>query len=168
MATHVANERVVLMDAYIFKHDMGASKISDTDYYKYSTLGRGEPLSVEITLTFTAAANKPYSPAHAEITRDPGTGEFTITWTRRTRIGAATLNGQDVPVGETYELYRCKILDPYTGATVRTIEVEDPVAYYTDAEQTADWGELRTSLNVEIVQMSPALSIEGYPTDVSY
>lgn len=161
-ATHIQGERFVLISSVVKKHDLGASKIGDTDYYKYATISFGEPAGDIITVAFSAAANRPYAPAHVELVRDTGTGDWTITWTRRSRIGGSTINGQDVPLGESSELYRVKIM---SGATVvRTIEVTAETATYTSAQQTTDWGSPQTTLSIQVLQVSPTLSLEGFAT----
>jgi hypothetical protein len=75
------------------------------------------------------------------------------------------VNGQDVPLGETSEFYRVRIMD---GPSVkRTIEVTSQSATYTAAQQATDWGSGQTSLTVEVVQVSPALSLEGFEATAS-
>lgn len=166
VGSHVAGEHFVFISSVVKRHDMGASEIGDTDFYKVGTLGFNVDDVAAIEVPFTAAANRPYSPAAAELFRDDITGDWAISWTRRTRIGGSTLNGQDVPLGETSESYRVRILDE-EDAVVRTIESTVDAATYTQAQQTADWGSGQMHLSVEIVQMSPSLSLEGFPALVS-
>jgi hypothetical protein len=160
MGMHELGERVVLLSS-VKRHDMGAAKIGDTDYYTAVTFSRQQTDEPVLTIPFTAAANKPLSPAHVTLTRNAGTGDWTIDFTRRTRIGAANLDGQDVPLGETSEAYKIRIL---SGATVkRTIETTSQTGnIYSAADQTTDWGSPQTTLTVEVVQMSPTLGLEGF------
>lgn len=162
--THDGSERFVLVSSAVRKHIMGAGEIGDTDYYKFSTLGDNLDSTETTALEFQANAHRPLSPAHVQLQREPG-GDWAISWVRRTRIGGGTINGQDVPLGEVSELYRVKIMD---GAdVVETYETTDPDLTYTAAQQTADWGSAQTSLSVQVVQVSPALSLEGFATEAS-
>lgn len=162
---HAIGDKVILLTSRIGTYDMGAGEIGDTDYYKGVTIGRSSSLQDPQALEFGAVANKPLRVAHLKLWRDVGTGDWQVTWFRRTRIGGASLDGQDVPLGETSELYRIVILD---GATVvETYESTDEEFLYTAALQGTDWGMLQTSLSVRVVQVSPMLNLEGFPAEAS-
>jgi hypothetical protein len=165
VATHQANEMFVFLSSDVKKHTIGASKIGDTDYYDVTTLGFRPDNYDVIVLASTAAAQKPYSPVNITLERDEVDGAWQIRWTRRTRIGGANLDGQDVPLGETSEAYKVRILNG--SEAVRTIETTAEEAYYDSYDQIIDWGSEQTTLSVEIVQMSPTLGIEGYPATAS-
>jgi hypothetical protein len=162
--THLSGERFILIGSTIKKHDMGASEIGDTDYYKFSTLGDNLSAVETIALTYRANANRPLSPAHVELQQQVS-GDWQISWIRRTRIGGSAVNGQDVPLGETSELYRVKIMDGTD--EVQSYDVTDPEFTYTVAEQNADWGSAQTSLSVQVCQISPLLSLEGFASAAS-
>lgn len=164
VADHVYGERFLLITGVIHKNSIGASEIGDTDYYKFSTTGDDLDAVAPQALEFTAAAHKPYSPAHLEVALQD-TGDFLITWQRRTRIGGSTLNGQDVPLGESTELYRVKIMDG--DDVVQSYDVTDEDKLYTTAEQTTDWGSPQSALTVHVCQVSPVLSLEGFEAEAS-
>jgi hypothetical protein len=165
IAGHVDGEDFLLVNSRVIRHVMGASEIGDTDYYKFSTFGSDLDSAETHTVPFAANANRPLSPAHLALARDSGTGDWAISWIRRTRVGGSLVNGQDVPLGETSEFYRVRIMD---GPSVkRTIEVTSQSATYTAAQQATDWGSGQTSLTVEVVQVSPALSLEGFEATAS-
>lgn len=164
-SNHAVGEYFVLIDASLHKVSMGASEIGDTDYYKFSTTGEDLDSTAPQTVTFQARAHMPLSPAQLELERDAGTGDWTISWQRRTRIGGSTIDGQDVPLGESSELYRVKIM---SGSSVlASYDVTSEQKVYTAAEQTTDWGSPQTSLAVEVVQVSPVLSLEGFTAEAS-
>ena len=166
IGTHIGNEDFLLLNSVVKRHDVGAGEIADRDYYKVGTPGFNITETDAIEIVYSAASNRPYSPAHVELTRDTTTGDWNISWVRRTRIGGSTVNGQDVPLGETSESYRVKVLEGSSGGdVVRTITATTEEATYTAAQQIADWGFLRDSLFVQIMQMSPVLSLEGYVTE---
>lgn len=146
------------------KHGLGASEIGDEDFYKFSTLGDDLESAEVHAVEFSAASRKPYSPAHVTLQRQTN-NDWRIDWLRRTRIGGSTVNGQDVPLGETSESYKVRIMD---GAdTLRTITATTETATYTEAQQVEDWGSAQASLSVEVVQVAPDLSLEGFVTEAS-
>lgn len=112
--------------------------------------------------TFTNAANgmKPWAPVHVEGARDTG-GDLTISWTRRTRFGGDSWEG-DTPLNEESEAYEVDILD---GATVvRTLSAATPAVAYSAADQTADFGGLQPSLSVAVYQISATIG-RGWPAN---
>jgi hypothetical protein len=164
MSTHQAGERFVLCNSMLGIHSMGAGEIGDTDYYKVVTNGF-DPADVDpFTEDYTGASHKPYSLVHVTIEREGN--DWVIDGLRRTRIGGASFNGQNVPLGETSELYRIKVLDDY-GDTMVTKETTSLPYRYLEADQIADLGGVQNDLTISICQMSPALSLEGYPTTAS-
>lgn len=165
IAGHGAGDRFLLVDASLAKKAMGASEIGDTDYYKAVSQGRDEEATFAESVSFSAAAQKPYSPVHGALTLDSGSGDWSIDATRRTRIGGGNIDGSDVPLGETAESWSCDIMD---GAdVVRTITGSSLPLTYASAAQTADFGAPQTSLTVNLYQVSPALSLRGYGLEIA-
>jgi hypothetical protein len=162
---HDSGETFVLLGSTVHKRTVGASEIGDTDYYRFSTTGSDLDFADTISVAFAANAHRPPSPAHLALSHDSGTGDWTITWVRRTRIGGSAVNGQDVPLGETSEAYRVKIMNGET--VVSTHDTTTASFTYTNAEQVADWGSARSALTVQVCQMSPALSLEGFASTAS-
>jgi len=166
IAGHVAGDRFLLVDASRSKRTMSASEIGDTDYYKAVSHGREEDSAFGIiAVPFTAAAQKPYAPVHGSLSRDSGTGDWSIDAVRRTRIGGANLDGTDVPLGETAESWSCDVI--YEGAVIRTLTGSSLPLTYTAVQQEADLDFALTSLSVNLYQVSPALSLRGYPLAIS-
>ncbi|UZW55563.1 phage tail protein [Sphingobium sp. JS3065] len=165
IGTQLAGAPFLLIDTALVKKTMGASEIGDTDYYKTVSQGREEETARAEWRTFTAAAQKPYSPVHGELLLDTGTGDWSIDAVRRTRIGGANIDGQDVPLGETSESWSCDILDG--AAVVRTITGSSLPLGYSSAQQTADFGAPQTSLSVNLYQVSPVLSLRGFPLSIT-
>lgn len=163
VGTTEAGDRFFVVSSAVHRHDMGASKIGDADWYQGVTLGASDTTQPAFAVIFSAAANRPYSPVHVELTKEAN-GDWTITWLRRTRIGGALLDGQDVPLGETSEAYKVRILEGISGTALRTIETTIEEATYNLSQQVSDFGSEQFVLVVEIVQMSPVLGIEGYET----
>ncbi|AMK18692.1 phage tail protein [Sphingobium sp. MI1205] len=165
LASHAIGDSLLVMDASVLSRVMGASEIGDTDYYKVVSQGREEETGFAVTVPFTAAAQKPYSPVHGALTHNMGTGDWSITATRRTRIGGGKIDGQDVPLGETAESWSCDIMD---GAiVVHTITGVSLPLTYSSAQQTTDFGAPQTSLSVNLYQVSPVLSLRGFPLTIA-
>ena len=165
VGSHVVGDSLLVMDAAVLSRVMGASEIGDTDYYKVVSQGRGEETGFGVVVPFTAAAQKPYSPVQGALTRNTGTGAWSITAKRRTRIGGNRVNGQDVPLGETAESWSCDIMNGST--VVRTITGSSLPLSYSSAQQTTDFGSPQTHLTVKLYQVSPALSLRGYPLAIA-
>src|SRR5690554_1340166 len=91
------------------RHTMGASEIGDTDWYIVSATGAIPDETEAFSLLFTGASHKPYAPVYG--TREFSGSDLLFNAVRRTRIGGASLNGQDVPLGETAQSWNLDILD---------------------------------------------------------
>lgn len=165
VATHAVRDPVLLMDGSVLKRGMGVSEIGDTDYYKAVSQGRDEASAPIDSVTFTAAAQKPYAPVHGELTLESGSGDWSIDAVRRTRLGGANLDNQDVPLGETAESWSCDIMD---GAdVVRTITGSSLPLTYSAAQQSLDFGAPQTSLTVNLYQVAPSLALRGFPLQIA-
>lgn len=158
---HAAGDVVILAETAALRRTMGASEINDTDFYRVVTQGREETSAFVQPLTFSAAAQRPYSAVHGSLVKDAGSGDWTINAIRRTRIGGANLNGQDVPLGETAESWSADIMDGTD--VVRTLTGSSLPLTYTNAMAIADFGSNPSTLDVNLYQVSPALSLRGYP-----
>lgn len=159
MPDHVAGERFVLLAA-AKKHALGASEIGDTDSYIAHTIGKAANEADAFDLTYTGASHKPYAPVDPVVAQSGA--DWAVNATRRTRVGGTTLNGQDVPLGETSEAWELDILDGST--VVRTIAATSLPVTYTEAQQIEDFGSpLGSAPNGRLYQMNPALNLRGYP-----
>lgn len=163
VGSHVAGERFLLCNNMLGIHSMGADEIGDTDYYKAVTNGFDPEEIDPFTLEFTAEAHRPRAPVHVTIERDGN--DWIINAFRRSRIGGSSISGQNVPLGETSELYRIKFMGEYDVQATR--DTSSLPFTYTEAMQIADWGSVQDDLTISICQMSPALSLEGHPTTAS-
>jgi len=117
-------------------------------------LNRGAGPSYDTkTVTLSGRGRRPLSPVHVSGATDSGTGDVTISWVRRTRIGGDSWDQVEMPLGEDSEAYEVDILDP-AGAVLRTLTSAAPSALYTAAEQTADFGAPQAAYTVRIHQIS--------------
>jgi len=95
---------------------------------------------------------KPLSPQHVSGTRD-GSGNITIDWFRRTRVGGEWADEQDVVLGEVSEQYE---IDIYDGSTlVRAVTgLITPTFTYTAAMQVTDFGSTQSAVDIDVYQIS--------------
>jgi hypothetical protein len=157
--THGAGETFVLLDN-VRKHTLGASEIGDTDHYKPVSAGWNEDTADAGTaIDYQANSHRPYAPVHGTLTQDGA--DWLIDATRRTRVGASALDGMDVPLGETSESWEADVMDGIT--VVRTLTGTSLPLTYLEADQITDFGSAQSSLDVILYQMSPALSLRGFP-----
>jgi hypothetical protein len=158
-ATHQTGDYFVLFSNTWEKRAMGASRLGQTNFYQAITYGRTNPIGGPEQDTFEGEANRPLSVANIQIVKDYTTGTFDVTWQRRTRIGGSNIDGQDVPLGEASELYNVRVMN---GATVvRSEQVTSPQFEYTAYEQIEDFGSERSTITVQVEQVSPALNLAG-------
>jgi hypothetical protein len=95
---------------------------------------------------------RPLAPEHVRGQR-AGNGDVTLSWIRCARLGGDTWDAVDVPLGEAAEAYSIEILNEI-GASVRSVEVSQPVLVYPANAQIADFGALPAHLKVRVKQKS--------------
>lgn len=136
-STHTPGEAFIVIGSTLIMA-RGAGDIATNLYFKAVGAADNIDAMPVQTVAFEGKTLKPYSPVHVNATKDSGTGDWTITWIRRTRIGGAWTGGASIPLGENSENYKVVILD---GATeVRVIDATSETATYTAAQQTTDFG----------------------------
>jgi hypothetical protein len=159
MGTHVAGDRFVMLTATTTYNQADPS--SDTGIprlYRAASFGTYLTSAASVAFTDNAVRLECLSPVGIGGGRD-ASGNLTINWIRRARLGAEWRDYVDVPVGETAESYE---IDVMSGATVkRTITATTNTASYTAAQQTTDFGSPQSSILVNIYQMSAAVG-RGY------
>jgi hypothetical protein len=99
IASHSTGERFVLLDGRLNRQTMANNMLGLSRKYKAVTFGDTIVSTPEQSFTYTGVALKPYSPVHAQGSRD-GSGNLTINWIRRTRLGGNWQDAIDVPLNE--------------------------------------------------------------------
>jgi hypothetical protein len=151
MDSHAVGDRFVMLDSAVIKETMPLFLIGLQSYYKALSVGTLLADADEIPFTYRGIKFTPFSPVDIRGVRD-GSGNLTITWKRRTRIGGAWRDGVDAPLSEQFEAYEIDIMN---GATVvRIIPTSSQTATYNAAQQGADFGSTQDSVSVRIVQLS--------------
>lgn len=148
---HVAVERFVLLDNSVAAEIMPDYLIGLLRKYKGVSLGKTlESASVD-DFIFKANSLKPYAPVHVAGVRD-GSGNLTVSWVRRTRIGGDLRDNVDVPLSEEFEKYDIEIMNGSN--VVRLVTATSPNFIYTNTQQIADFDSLQAAVNIKIYQLS--------------
>jgi len=118
-----------------------------------------------LALTYQGASLKPYAPVLLGGGRN-ASGDVTINWVRRSRVGGAWSDYADVPIGEESESYEIEIWSSGYSTLKRTLTASTPTATYTAAQQTADFGGTQSTIYVRVYQLS-AIVGRGYKLEGS-
>lgn len=158
--SHTAGETFVQLDNTMQETAIAPSSFGIQKSYKPVSIGNTLANTAAQTFTYNGVALKPYSPVQIAGVRD-GSGNLTINWLRRTRLGGDWRDGVDVPLSEESERYEIDIM---SGVTVkRTITgLTTPTASYTAAQQVTDFGAAQSSITVNIYQLSAKVG-RGFP-----
>lgn len=150
--THATSEQFVMLDN-ADDFEMGASDLGEDLLFKAVTVGRDASSAFPIPVDdYEGNSHKPYAPANFRAVRDAGSGDWSFTWDRRSRIGGRWVGGTTVPLGESAENYKLKIRSG--GTVVRTIAITSEAASYSSADQSSDFGSPQTSLtNAGVLQV---------------
>jgi hypothetical protein len=153
-AGHAAGAPVVVIDRALAALPVARDELG-TPFVWRSTPAGGDPngaAAVVETLAPGGRGLRPLSPVHLKAVRDAGSGDVTVSWIRRTRIGGDGWGEEEVPLGEERERYRLEILDG--SALKRRIVTGEPSAVYAAADQIADFGAPPASLAVRVAQIA--------------
>ena len=155
VSSHVAGERFVLLDASLAAMLMPTGLFGLSRLYKPVSIGMTLGQTDSTNFTYQGKALRPYAPVHLAAARD-GSGNITITWIRRSRVGGEWRDAVDIALAEATEAYEVEILSGST--VVRTISsISSPLVTYSDSQQIADFGSVQSSVSVRIYQMSSAI-----------
>jgi hypothetical protein len=159
-----AGARFVLINTALARLDLAAAELRLPYSWRVGPATRdiGDATYVAAAHTFQGLGLKPLSPVHVRATRS--SGDTTISWLRRTRIGGDAWEAPDVPLGEDVESYEVDILD---GTLVkRTLPSATTSVTYTSAQQGEDFGAPQSSLDVRVYQLSAAYG-RGTPREAT-
>ena len=154
MATHTYDDRFVLLSpGTIEQLQVSQASMMTSVQLRYgpTTMEVTDASYKSVTIRNTGMGYMPYAVVHEAGMRDDS-GNLTISWIRRTRIGGAWNDYSDVPLSEDSERYEVDVMD---GDTVkRTIASVTQEVVYTAAEQTEDFGSPQAEVAVRIYQLS--------------
>ena len=163
MSTHANGDSLILLDTTdVAAIVMGTGTIGLSYLYRGITVDLDISTDSNLAFTYRGVNLKPLSPIALTGNRD-ASNDWSLTWIRRTRDGGEWRDNVDASLGETSEAYQIDVYADGTYATVkRTISTTAPVAAYTSAEQTTDFGSNQATLYLKIYQISATVG-RGYP-----
>ena len=165
--THTANDKWVFVSDALLRSQEENDNLGDTFYLKAAGRTLSLALAPRKSVTFEAKARKPFAPMNVHV-EDDGTGELTITATRRNRTEETMVDLVLSPstLDEDSEEYE---LEVYDGSTlVRTVTGLTSLSYvYTTANQTTDgFSPPLLTLRVKWYQISAVVG-RGFARDVT-
>lgn len=151
---------VVLLDLAVLQIDLAASARGLARYYRVGVASRGyEDANTVLRIeAFDGIGLRPYPVAH--LRSSSVSGDVTCTWTRRTRIDGDSWQSSEVPLAETSEAYRVRIIE---GTTIMAeYPVSQPSFTYTATMQAADL--VSAPFRVAVVQVSESFGAGPFRT----
>jgi hypothetical protein len=151
MSTHVAGERVVLLTADSLGIQTGT--LNAAVLFKPVSIGRTVQETSAQAFTYTGVNLEAFSPV--ELGGGRNSGDLTITWRRRSRLGVDLPLFYDPPLGETTQSFEVEIWNSTFTVLRRTITgITTLSTTYTGAQQITDAGSLQDPVYVRVFQMS--------------
>lgn len=158
VGTSIIGDGFVILSGVI-RTALDITLVNKAEFYK--AVGTGSTIEEAPSQAFTghAVALRPFSPCFVKAVRNAVTGDWSIMWLRRGRIGQTLQSGTDVALSETVEDYEIDVLAG--GIAQRTISVSTQSANYPEASQITDFGSAQTSLSIAVYQVSAQIG-RGY------
>lgn len=168
MTTHQVGDKVVLLSVSdVTTIGMSAATIGSSRVYRGVTLDADISTAADRSFTYNGVNLKPYAPVHLHGARVVNSYDWKFTWVARSRTDGEWRDGVSVVISEPVEAYELVVYSDNTYTTVkRTIAVSTPVATYTEAQQTTDFGGAQTNVYVRVYQLSSVVGL-GYATEKS-
>ena len=126
----------ILLDGAPVQLDLKSATRQVERHYRIGPAKRAfdDPTYRHQTHSFSGIGLRPYRPCH--LTVKPGDGGLDITWIRRGRIDADPWSETEIPLGETFERYRVRIISG--GQVLREHLVDAPAWQYSKEHQDTD------------------------------
>ncbi|WP_246525532.1 phage tail protein [Thalassovita aquimarina] len=153
----------VLLDNAVTQLGLASASRNLARHYRIGPARRGydDPSYRHYQLAFAGIGLRPYAPVHLRA-EPAGTGDVTLRWIRRTRVGGDSWDGLEVPLGEEQELYLVRIL---AGAQVLREETVASAEWTYASAAIAEDGGL-SGLVAEVAQVSATYGA-GAPAKLS-
>lgn len=166
---HAINERfVVLTTATVQLTAHTVDNLDREQHYRAVTVA--SPGTSLKTVTPVGQSKYPYAPYLVTAVRD-GSGDVTLNWTRRSRIGGAIDWGAGVdepPLGEDTETYQIAIIDDNGSEISFETVVDVTTLVYTAAQSDVDFGTeldpLTDTASFIVYQISATVG-RGFPSE---
>lgn len=160
MYSHEAAELFVLLDHLAFI-PIPTADLGRTIHARIRPVGSSEMYYREITPQGYNAY--PWAPVHIRAKKDTTTGDVTITFYPRSRIGTEFPNEGENGVDTSPEQYTIEVRNAANTGPARVVTVTEPRYVYTAAEIAADFGETApTALRLRVHQRSTFVNGNGF------
>jgi hypothetical protein len=161
-ASHVAGDALVLLNAARLAFVGAASSdINMSRLYRAVTQRQNIDAASEQSFAYAGENLECRSPMNIKGAKNAG-GDWSIGWTRRTRLPVEPFSGMPAPLGESSESYEVEIWDSTWTTLKRTITgLSSAAATYTNAQQVADFGSVQKLIYVKVYQLSATVG-RGY------
>lgn len=160
---HQAGDKLVSLDnstlAFVSSN---LNQIGTSRTYRGITLGKTLDSDSNQSWTYQGVNLECLSPVELNGNRNPATFDWTLTWTRRTRIGGEWRDYVDASLGEATESYVIEIRDATFATLKRTLTASAPTVAYTSAQQVTDFGSNQATLFLKIAQVSASVGTGYY------
>lgn len=165
-STHAIGERFALLSpGSTLVQPASTADIGIMKRFRAVTFGTYINDAETLALTYQGTSLKPYAPVLLGGGRN-ASGDVTINWVRRSRVGGAWSDYADVPIGEESESYEIEIWSSGYSTLKRTLTASTPTVTYTAAQQTTDFGGTQSTIYVRVYQLS-AIVGRGYKLEGS-
>ena len=147
-----AGSYVVLLDGVPTQIALAAAQRRIARHYRIGPAGRGydDPSYVHLTEAFDGNGLRPYRPAHLRVRVQASTGDWQISWIRRTRIDGDDWDGFEVPLGEDSELYLLRVQQGEV--VLREEQCSAPIWSYSAAQRLSDG--IAGAVDIRVAQVS--------------
>jgi len=151
---HVDGERFILLNAVgiqFVPHSLAA--VGTTRNYKAVSIGGGLTDAIARPQVLAGATVLPPDAVNLRGKRNSSSGDWTLTWRRRSRSNFTWFKTPNPPLLEDTESYEVEIMNGTT--VVRTITgITSSTTPYTSAQQSTDFGGDQTTLKFRVYQIS--------------
>lgn len=164
MGMHAVGDTIVALNTSdVTAIGMSSSSIGLSRAYRGITYGQDISSDSDRDFTYRAVNLECLSPVFFNGDRTVSTGDWTISWVRRSRTDGEWRDLVDAGQSETSEAYEVDIYSDNTYTTIkRTLTAVSPSCIYTQAQQASDFGLSQPSIYCKVYQMSSVVG-RGYP-----
>ena len=129
---------VVVLDATLTRGQVAASERGLPLTWTAGAPGAPPVATAAAGFTWAGLAYRPFNPVRASALRQTD-GSIVIGWVRRTRTHGDSWEGEEVPLSEAAEAYRCEVLAGDGTTVLRGFDVDAPEVTYTAGDVAADF-----------------------------
>lgn len=168
MALHEAGDLLVMLSlSSVGFIGLPVSALNSPRLYRTVTQGANLDAAADVSFPYGGVNLRPLSPIRLNGSRHPTSGDWSLSWTRRSRTPVEPFSGVATPLGEAAESYDVEICNSDYSAIYRTFSaLSSSEVVYTAAQQVSDQGAQQSTLYVRVYQNSTIVG-RGEPLESS-